>query len=34
MRKVARTEIEPPSIKTARELAVIPVQQPSLKNKK
>jgi hypothetical protein len=31
MRKVARTEIEPPSIKTARELAQLATQHPKLK---
>ncbi|MDD3678326.1 MAG: hypothetical protein WCX07_00635 [Dehalococcoidales bacterium] len=33
MRRVARTEIEPPSIKTAREVAPVTVQYSSLKNK-
>jgi hypothetical protein len=31
MKKIARTEIEPPSIKTARELTQIATQQPKLK---
>jgi hypothetical protein len=34
LRKIARTEIEPPSIKAARELSAVPVKQSPPKNKK
>ncbi len=34
LKKIARTEIEPPSIKTARELKAVPVHNFSVKDKK